>query len=51
LGQGLSFSAGWGKLRSGDRSVADLQRRAETALYEAKRAGQGQLMAEPGVSD
>jgi diguanylate cyclase (GGDEF)-like protein len=51
LGQGLSFSAGWGKLRPGDRSVADLQRRAETALYEAKRAGQGQLMAEPGVSD
>lgn len=51
LGQGLSFSAGWGRLRPGDRSVADLQRRAETALYEAKRAGQGQLMAEPGVSD
>lgn len=51
LGLPLSFSAGWAKLRPGDRSVADLQRRAETALYEAQRAGRGQLMAEPGVQD
>lgn len=51
LGMPLSFSAGWAKLRPGDRGVPDLQRRAETALYEAKRAGKGQLMAEPGVSD
>lgn len=51
LGMQLSFSAGWAKLRPGDRGVADLQRRAETALYEAKRAGKGCLMAEPGVAD
>lgn len=51
LGLPLSFSAGWAKLRPGDRGVADLQRRAETALYEAQRAGRGQLMAEPGVQD
>ncbi len=51
LGLPLSFSAGWAKLRPGDRGVADLQRRAETALYEAQRAGRGRLMAEPGVQD
>ena len=51
LGLALSFSAGWAKLRPGDRGIADLQRRAETALYEAQRAGRGQLMAEPGVAD
>jgi diguanylate cyclase (GGDEF)-like protein len=51
LGMPLSFSAGWAKLRPGDRGLPDLQRRAETALYEAKRAGKGLLMAEPGVSD
>jgi diguanylate cyclase (GGDEF)-like protein len=51
LGLQLSFSAGWAKLRPGDRDVTDLRRRAETALYEAKRAGQGRLMAEPGVAD
>jgi diguanylate cyclase (GGDEF)-like protein len=51
LGLPLSYSAGWAKLRPGDRGIADLQRRAETALYEAQRAGRGQLMAEPGVAD
>lgn len=51
LGMPLSFSAGWAKLRPGDRGLADLQRRAETALYEARRAGKGLLMAEPGVAD
>ncbi|RZL32132.1 MAG: GGDEF domain-containing protein [Rubrivivax sp.] len=51
LGVALSFSAGWAKLRPGDRGLLDLQRRAETALYEAKRGGRGQLMAEPGVAD
>ncbi|MDR7298343.1 diguanylate cyclase (GGDEF)-like protein [Pelomonas aquatica] len=51
LGMQLSFSAGWAKLRPGDRGLADLQRRAETALYEAQRAGKGRLMAEPGVAD
>jgi diguanylate cyclase (GGDEF)-like protein len=51
LGLALSFSAGWAKLRPGDRNITDLQRRADTALYEARRAGRGQLMAEPGVAD
>lgn len=51
LGLSLSFSAGWARLRPGDRGIADLQRRAETALYEAQRAGRGRLMAEPGVAD
>lgn len=51
LGLQPSFSAGWAKLRPGDRGLADLQRRAETALYEATRAGSGLLMAEPGVTD
>jgi diguanylate cyclase (GGDEF)-like protein len=51
LGVKLSFSAGWARLRPGDRGLPDLQRRAETALYEAQRAGKGQLMAEPGVAD
>ena len=51
LGLPLSFSAGWARLRPGDRNIADLQRRAETALYEAQRAGRSQLMAEPGVAD
>jgi len=51
LGVKLSFSAGWARLRPGDRGLPDLQRRAETALYEARRAGKGQLMAEPGVQD
>lgn len=47
----LSFSAGWARLRPGDRGLADLQRRAETALYEARRAGGAQLLAEPGLAD
>jgi diguanylate cyclase (GGDEF)-like protein len=49
LGRTLEFSAGWGRLRHGDRSVEDLLRRAETALYEAKRSGRACLMAEPGL--
>ena len=49
LGMNLSYSGGWARLSAGDRGLADLQRRAETALYEAQRAGRGQLMAEPGV--
>jgi diguanylate cyclase (GGDEF)-like protein len=51
LGTTLTFSAGWAKLRPGDRNLADLLRRAETALYEAREAGHGVLRAEPGVSD
>ncbi|MCV2359882.1 GGDEF domain-containing protein [Paucibacter sp. TC2R-5] len=49
LGYTLNFSAGWAKLRHGDRNIDDLMRRAETALYEAKRGGHGQLQAEPGL--
>lgn len=49
LGFTLDFSAGWAKLRHGDRSIEDLMRRAETALYEAKRGGRGGLTAEPGL--
>ncbi|MEJ6007653.1 GGDEF domain-containing protein [Paucibacter sp. AS339] len=49
LGFALNFSAGWAKLRFGDRNIDDLMLRAETALYEAKRAGHGRLQAEPGL--
>jgi len=49
LGFALDFSAGWARLRHGDRDVEDLMRRAETALYEAKRTGRGRLLAEPGL--
>lgn len=49
LGFALNFSAGWAKLRHGDRHIDDLMRRAETALYEAKRGGRGCLVAEPGL--
>ncbi len=51
LGFTLSYSAGWARLRVGDRNLADLLRRAETALYEARHAGTGVLMAEPGAAD
>lgn len=49
LGVPLGFSAGWAKLRSGDRNLEDMQRRAETALYAAKHQGRGRLCAEPGL--
>lgn len=49
LGFALDFSAGWARLRHGDRHVDDLMRRACAALYEAKRAGRGRLLAEPGL--
>lgn len=49
LGRPLEFCAGWGRLRHGDRNVEDLLRRAETALYEARRSGRACLMAEPGL--
>lgn len=50
LGLQPSFSAGWARLRPGDRGLPDLQRRADVALHEATRAGKGVLMAEPGVA-
>ncbi len=49
LGFEVDYSAGWAPLRRGDRNIGDLMRRAETALYEAKHAGRGQLFAEPGL--
>jgi diguanylate cyclase (GGDEF)-like protein len=49
LGYKLDYSAGWAKLRHGDRNIEDLMRRTETALYEAKRGGHGRLQAEPGL--
>ena len=49
LGFTLDYSAGWAKLRHGDRNIEDLMRRTETALYEAKRGGHGRLQAEPGL--
>lgn len=51
LGFELDYSGGWAKLRHGDRDIEDLKRRAETALYEAKRGGRARLEAEPGVAD
>ena len=49
LGFALNFSAGWAKLRGGDRHIEDLMQRAEAALYIAKREGRGRLVAEPGL--
>ncbi|MDM4767946.1 GGDEF domain-containing protein [Pelomonas sp. SE-A7] len=51
LGFALSFSAGWAKLRPGDRSIEDLMPRAAAALYAAKEAGKGRLCAEPGLEE
>ncbi|MBV8125279.1 MAG: GGDEF domain-containing protein [Burkholderiaceae bacterium] len=44
----LEFSAGWARLRPGDRNIEDVMRRADAALYEAKRSGRNRLVAEPG---
>ncbi|OWQ86803.1 hypothetical protein CDN99_18975 [Roseateles aquatilis] len=49
LGFTLGYSAGWAKLRGGDRNIDDLLRRAEAALYAAKGQGKGRLCAEPGL--
>ncbi|MBO9685765.1 GGDEF domain-containing protein [Roseateles chitosanitabidus] len=49
LGFTLGYSAGWAKLRNGDRNIEDLLHRAEAALYAAKRQGKGRLCAEPGL--
>jgi len=49
LGFAFDFSAGWAKLRPGDRHLDDLLLRAEAALYIARRDGRGRLVAEPGL--
>ncbi len=49
LGFTLGYSAGWAKLRNGDRNIEDLLHRAEAALYAAKRQGKSRLCAEPGL--
>ncbi|WP_423595543.1 GGDEF domain-containing protein [Roseateles sp. MS654] len=49
LGFALNYSAGWAKLRNGDRNIEDLLHRAEAALYAAKRQGRARLCAEPGL--
>ncbi|CAN6484175.1 unnamed protein product [Victoria cruziana] len=49
LGFALGYSGGWARLRHGDRNIEDLLRRASAALYEAKRLGSNQLLAEPGA--
>lgn len=49
IGFAIDYSAGWAKLRHGDRNIEDLLRRADTALYEAQRGGRGRLLAEPGL--
>jgi len=46
LGRPLDFSAGWAQLRSGDRDIEDVLRRAQAALFEAKRCGHGQMLGE-----
>lgn len=49
LGVPLDYSAGWAKLRPGDRNVEDLLTRAQAALFAAKRQGRGRMCAEPGI--
>jgi diguanylate cyclase (GGDEF)-like protein len=47
--QALNYSAGWARLRHGDRDIEDLLRRADAALHSARRSGGGGLAAEPGA--
>ncbi|MCK6424955.1 MAG: GGDEF domain-containing protein [Burkholderiaceae bacterium] len=47
LGFLLAYSAGLTAHRAQDRSLEDLLRRADAALYEAKRAGRNQLVMSP----
>lgn len=47
LGFLLAYSAGLTAHRVQDRSLEDLLRRADAALYEAKRAGRNQLVMSP----
>ena len=45
LGFALSYSAGMAVLTRQDDALAPLMARADAALYEAKAAGRGQLVA------
>ncbi|RYF76369.1 MAG: GGDEF domain-containing protein [Comamonadaceae bacterium] len=47
LGLVLDYSAGMALLQPGEASLAVLMARADGALYEAKTAGRGRLMAAP----
>lgn len=47
LGFVLEYSAGLSSHRLKDRTLEDLLRRADAALYEAKRAGRNQLVMAP----
>ncbi len=52
LGFALGYSAGAAVLKEGDATLAGLMARADTALYQAKRNGRGQLMfSEGGAGD
>ncbi|MBH9551509.1 GGDEF domain-containing protein [Inhella gelatinilytica] len=50
LGFVLDYSAGWSLMRSGDRHVEDMVRRADAGLWAAKHQGRGRLCAEPGLA-
>ena len=45
LGFVLDYSAGMAMLAPGESSLAALMARADAALYDAKTAGRGRLMA------
>ncbi|WP_295956069.1 GGDEF domain-containing protein [Rhodoferax sp.] len=48
LGFPLDYSAGVGVLKDGDSTLPGLIARADAALYEAKKAGRGQLVQSDG---
>lgn len=48
LGFPLDYSAGVGVLKDGDSTLSGLIARADAALYEAKKAGRGQLVQSDG---
>ncbi|WP_367848070.1 diguanylate cyclase [Rhodoferax sp. WC2427] len=48
LGFPLDYSAGVGVLKDGDATLSGLIARADAALYEAKKAGRGQLVQSGG---
>lgn len=48
MGRAVSFSSGLALRQGGDTDVQALLRRADLALYEAKRAGRGRMVAAAG---